>query len=38
MGCDGVFETLTHTELLAFVNEKISGKQITKELLANTVE
>ncbi|KAM3139338.1 hypothetical protein pb186bvf_008558 [Paramecium bursaria] len=38
MGCDGVFETLNHTELLAFVNEKISGKQITKELLANTVE
>ena len=38
MGCDGVFETLTHTELLTFVNDKVQGKQITKELLANTVE
>lgn len=38
MGCDGVFETLNHAELLKFINDQIKEKEVTTELLSKTVE
>ncbi|CAD8197826.1 unnamed protein product [Paramecium pentaurelia] len=38
MGCDGVFETLNHQELLKQVNSTLGQSQVTEELLRKAAE
>ncbi|CAD8094195.1 unnamed protein product [Paramecium sonneborni] len=38
MGCDGVFETLDHSDLLKFINSKLGNQPVTPQLLAKVAE
>ncbi|CAD8111388.1 unnamed protein product [Paramecium sonneborni] len=38
MGCDGIFETLTHDELLNHINQKLGSALVTQELLKEVAE
>lgn len=38
MGCDGVFETLDHAELIKFVNQKLGNGQVTAAQLGQVAE
>lgn len=38
MGCDGVFETLDHKELMNAINLGLGNNPITPELLQKTAE
>ncbi|CAD8157051.1 unnamed protein product [Paramecium octaurelia] len=38
MGCDGVFETLDHQDLLKFINQKLGNQQVTPQLLGRVAE
>ncbi|CAD8176664.1 unnamed protein product [Paramecium pentaurelia] len=38
MGCDGVFETLDHADLLKFINQKLGNQAVTPQLLGRVAE
>lgn len=38
MGCDGVFETLDHKELMGVITQNLGNTPITPEVLQKTAE
>ena len=38
MGCDGVFETLEHPELLKFINQRLGNQVVTPQVIGNVAE
>ncbi|CAD8077881.1 unnamed protein product [Paramecium primaurelia] len=38
MGCDGIFETLDHSDLLKFINQKLEDQIVTPQFLGKVAE